>query len=63
MRFEICDVQNRVKKVKIENLKRLYSFEHIRYDVIYKKFHFLTKNRFLINLFADYLMHIKNRSC
>ena len=27
-----------------------------------KKFHFLTKNRFLTNLFSIYLMHIKNRS-
>ena len=46
--------------MKIENLKRLCFFEHIRHDVLYKKFHFLTINRFLINLFADYLMHIKN---
>ena len=41
--------------------KRLCSFEHIRHDVSYKKFHFLTKNRFLTNLFAGHLMHIKKR--
>ena len=61
-RFEIRDVQNRIKRMKIENLKRLCFFEHIRHDISYKKFHFLIKNRFLTNLFASYLMHIKNRS-
>ena len=32
----------------------LYSFKHIRYDVSYKKFHFLQKNDFLKILFLDY---------
>ena len=50
------------KKNKNRNLKRLYSFKHIRHDISYKKIRFLTKNRFLTNLFTNHLMHIKNRS-
>ena len=42
------------KNENIEIWKRLYSFEHICHDILYKKFHFLQKNDFLKILFSGY---------
>ena len=50
------------KKSKNRKSKNDYIFLNISATILYKKkFHFLTKNRFLINLFLVHLMHIKNR--
>ena len=38
IKFETCDVQNQIKRIKIENLKTIISLPrtHIRLDDLYK---------------------------